>query len=273
LYATGRLLPGIGGLLALPQETLANTLSLENLKKTYADQPEKLEKLLAERQKVLPAGMGSYVGNAAAGLGGPMGQLLSLPLTVGGIVGGKAYGLAQHARRKGKYVENERKQDEENAPETDEILQFARRDNDKKDRDDKDNKDTKDRGQPRRKAASFGEKLRDIVDNYNKSFENTYGVDVRLPNDMSAARQMLIASAVGGGLGLGRGMFWPGYIEQKDDQGRIVAKRKRSPFMGALEGAFAAVVHDPAATPALRNTASAASAPLRPERTPTVAKR
>lgn len=87
------------------------------------------------------------------------------------------------------------------------------------------------------KAASFGEKLRGMLADYNKSFEDYYGVDIRLPRNMGTLRQMLIASAVGGGLGLGRGVFWPGYIEEKDEQGRIVAKRKRSPLMGALEGA------------------------------------
>lgn len=90
---------------------------------------------------------------------------------------------------------------------------------------------------PQYKAANFGDRLRETVDNYNKSFEDTYGVDIRLPHNMGTLRQMLIASAVGGGLGLGRGLIWPGYIEEKDKQGRIVAKRKRSPFMGALEGA------------------------------------
>ena len=256
LYMYSRMLPIVGGMAALPQEALANSLSLENLKKTYADQPEKLEKLLAERQKVLPGGYGSYIGGAIPA---------PLPgLNVVGALGGKIYGLAQHARRKGTYVATQNKIDEENQDDTEELLKFMRRDEDKKRGDDKaevkdERKDNK-RDEPRRKAASFGQWLRDAADNYNKSFERTYGVDIRAPHDLKAVRQMLIASAVGGGLGLGRGMLWPGYIEEKDKKGRIVAKRKRSPLLGALEGAAIG-----AGTSAVSNYASQMLAQYNPE--------
>ena len=87
------------------------------------------------------------------------------------------------------------------------------------------------------KCANFLSALDDYWKSYNESFKDTYGVDVRLPHDRAAARQLLISAVVGGGLGAGRGFIWPGYIEKKDKKGRIVDKKPRSPWLGAAEGA------------------------------------
>jgi hypothetical protein len=227
LYAASRMLPVLGGLMALPQETAANALSLKNIQKAYKDNPEALNKLLDDRQKVLPGGMGSYIGGAAAGVVDPTG-LLQAPAAISGALAGKIYGMAKHIQSKGKYVKEKAKpkdankdNKEDNAPVT---VKFPTKDKDQ------------DQDQPKRqKAANFAD---DYAHYFNKDYNPIeHGLDVRLPNTQQALRQMLIATAVGGGMGLGRGMLWPGYIEHKDEQGRIVAKKKRSPLLGALEGA------------------------------------
>ena len=225
LYAMSRALPVVGGLMALPQETAANALSLKNIQKAYKDNPEALNKLLDDRQKVLPGGMGSYIGGAAAGVVDPTG-LLQAPAAISGALAGKIYGMTKHIQSKGKYVKEKAKADkkdnkEDSAPAT---VKFPTKDKDQ------------DKDQPKRqKAANFAD---DYAHYFNKDYNPTeHGIDVRLPNTQQALRQMLIATAVGGGMGLGRGMLWPGYVERKDEQGRIVAKKKRSPLLGALEGA------------------------------------
>lgn len=83
----------------------------------------------------------------------------------------------------------------------------------------------------------FGCKVANWFSDYNDQFENMYGLDLRLPHDYQALRQLGAATALGGVLGLGRGLIWPGYVETKDDLGRIIAKKRRNPWLGALEGA------------------------------------
>ena len=82
----------------LAQEAAANLTSEDALRKVYKNDPAKLNKILDERQKVLPAGMGSYIGSLA----GPMGPLA-------GLAAGKLYGLAQSAGHGGKYVSERKK--------------------------------------------------------------------------------------------------------------------------------------------------------------------
>ena len=107
----------------------------------------------------------------------------------------------------------------------------------------------------------FGEKVAESFwDGYKAQFEKLYGIDPRLPHDYTALRQLLTASAVGGGLGLGRGLLWPGYTEKRDPQGNIVAKKKRSPWLGALEGAAVG-----AGTSALSNYAGQTLSQYNPE--------
>lgn len=69
-----------------------------------------------------------------------------------------------------------------------------------------------------------------------REFGAKLALDLRVPKDYETLRQTGIAAAVGAGLGLGRGLIWPGYIEEKDKRGRIVAKRRRNSLLGALEG-------------------------------------
>jgi hypothetical protein len=98
----------------------------------------------------------------------------------------------------------------------------------------------------------FGEKIAESFwDGYKTQFEHMYGVDPRLPHDYKALRQLLIAATVGGGLGFGRGLLWPGYHEKLDAHGNVIAKKKRNPWMGALQGAAIG-----AGTSALSNYAS-----------------
>lgn len=91
LYGLSGMIPGVN----LLHEANANQRSERALRKVLGDKPGKLNEILHERQKVLPAGYGSYVGHT---LGGPGGALA-------GLLGGKAYGLAQSARRKGTYAD------------------------------------------------------------------------------------------------------------------------------------------------------------------------
>lgn len=108
---------------------------------------------------------------------------------------------------------------------------------------------------------AFGEKIANTYwDGYKTQFENLYGVEPRLPHDYTALRQLLIASAVGGGLGFGRGLLWPGYHEKMDAHGNVIAKKKRNPWMGALQGAALG-----AGTSALSNYASQTLAQYNPE--------
>lgn len=86
---------------------------------------------------------------------------------------------------------------------------------------------------------AFGEKCaQSLWDSYNDNFKNTYGVDLRLPHDYHALRQLGVATALGGVLGFGRGVFWPGYHEKLDAHGNVIAKKRRSPWLGAAEGAL-----------------------------------
>lgn len=107
----------------------------------------------------------------------------------------------------------------------------------------------------------FGEKVaQSFWDGYKTQFESLYGVDPRLPHDYKALRQLLIASAVGGGLGFGRGLLWPGYHEKLDDHGNVIAKKKRNPWLGAVQGAALG-----AGTSALSSYASQTLAQYNPE--------
>jgi hypothetical protein len=92
----------------LAQEAMANITSEEALRKAYKNDPKKLNQILDERQKVLPAGMGSYVGSLA----GPVGPLA-------GLAAGKLYGLAQSAGHGGKYVSERKKKKAKPAPKKD----------------------------------------------------------------------------------------------------------------------------------------------------------
>jgi hypothetical protein len=92
LYSVAGKIP----LVSLLHEANANQRSERALRKALGDKPNKLNEILHDRQKVLPAGYGSYAGKM---LGGPNGALA-------GLVGGKAYGLLQAARRKGTYADD-----------------------------------------------------------------------------------------------------------------------------------------------------------------------
>ena len=123
-YTIGRMLPVYGGIHALHQEERANTLSRQNLERTYAKDSDKLNDILDKRQRILPAGMGSYIGGAAAGMAGPFGGLLQTPFSIGGAIGGKIYGMQEAARRNKKYVPDnksdsrseEKEEEEEDKP-------------------------------------------------------------------------------------------------------------------------------------------------------------
>lgn len=107
----------------------------------------------------------------------------------------------------------------------------------------------------------FGEKVAESFwDGYKRHFEGLYGIDPRLPHDYKALRQLLIAGTVGGALGFGRGLLWPGYHEKLDAHGNIVAKKKRNPWLGAVQGAALG-----AGTSALSNYASQTLAQYNPE--------
>lgn len=107
----------------------------------------------------------------------------------------------------------------------------------------------------------FGEKVAESFwDGYKRNFEDTYGIDPRLPHDYKALRQLLIAGTVGGALGFGRGLLWPGYHEKLDAHGNIVAKKKRNPWLGAVQGAALG-----AGSSALANYASQTMAQYNPE--------
>lgn len=106
----------------------------------------------------------------------------------------------------------------------------------------------------------FGCKVANFLDDYKTHFTSTYGIDPRLPHDYKALRQTLIAAGVGGGLGFGRGLLWPGYHEKIDAHGNVVAKKRRNPWVGALQGAALG-----AGTSALSNYASQTLAQYNPE--------
>lgn len=107
---------------------------------------------------------------------------------------------------------------------------------------------------------TFGYKCASFLDDYKASFKDMYGIDARIPSDYKAVRQMAVAATIGGLLGLGRGTFWPGYHEKLDKDGNIVAKKRRSPWLGALEGAALG-----ASTSALSNYAGQVAAQYNPE--------
>lgn len=86
---------------------------------------------------------------------------------------------------------------------------------------------------------AFGEKCaQSLWQSYNDNFKNLYGLDLRLPHDYHALRQLGVSAALGGVLGFGRGAFWPGYHEKLDAHGNVIAKKRRSPWLGAAEGAL-----------------------------------
>ena len=117
------------GPLVINNEAAANRKSFQALQEAYKNNPGKLQPLLQERQRVLPAAMGTYVGGAtygtAAGLNRAAKRLPAyLPklaphlgaiaratewagkggprtaLVLGGLGAGKLYGLVQAARNK-----------------------------------------------------------------------------------------------------------------------------------------------------------------------------
>lgn len=112
----------------------------------------------------------------------------------------------------------------------------------------------------RSQPYEFGRKTAAFLDDYQQQFKNMYGTDLRLPHDYTALRQMGVASGIGGLLGLARGTFWPGYHEKTDAQGNIIAKKRRSPWLGALEGAAIG-----AGTSALSNYAGQIASQYTPE--------
>jgi hypothetical protein len=59
------------------------------------------------------------------------------------------------------------------------------------------------------------------------------GLDVRLPDDVNAARMTAIAALVSGALGAGRGAYDPGYDEKTNRRGHIISKTRRSRLRGA----------------------------------------
>lgn len=108
---------------------------------------------------------------------------------------------------------------------------------------------------------AFGEKIAsNLWDGYKAQFEKLYGIDPRFPHDYKAMRQMLIAAGIGGTIGLARGSFWPGYHEKLDAHGNVIAKKRRSPWQGAAEGALIG-----AGTSALSNYAGQTMAQYNPE--------
>ncbi len=76
--------------LNLYHEAEANRHSRDALERGMADDPKQLQQLTEDRNRILPAGYGSYIGSAANTLAG--GALPFAPLA--GMLGGKAYGAA-----------------------------------------------------------------------------------------------------------------------------------------------------------------------------------
>ena len=95
----------------LAQEGLANINSEDALMAAYKKDPQTLNKILSDRQRVLPAGFGSYLGGTiGAPLLGPAGPLV-------GLAAGKAIGLAADAAEGGKYVPENVPKKKKKAPE------------------------------------------------------------------------------------------------------------------------------------------------------------
>lgn len=67
----------------------------------------------------------------------------------------------------------------------------------------------------------------------------SYGLDVRAPTGRDDIRNMAVATAVGTGLGAIRGAIWPGYIEQFDNAGKLISKKRRGRLSGSLRDALA----------------------------------
>jgi hypothetical protein len=110
-------------------------------------------------------------------------------------------------------------------------------------------------------ARTFGEKIAaGMFDDYAHYFKQNYGIEPRFPHDYKAMRQMGIATGIGGLMGLARGTFWPGYSEKLDEHGRVISKKRRSPWLGALQGAAIG-----AGTSAISNYAGQTVAQYNPE--------
>lgn len=77
--------------------------------------------------------------------------------------------------------------------------------------------------QQKKAAFAFGEKL---------------ALDLRLPNDYTAARQTAISSLIGALISGGRGYLDPGYDEKLNEHGHVIAKKKRNPWRAAAESAL-----------------------------------
>jgi hypothetical protein len=157
-YALSRAVPTLGGPAALLQEERANTLSRINLEKAYKNDPDKLNEIMDERQRILPAGYGSYIGNAIGG-----NTPLAGPAALAGMIGGKAYGLGTSLARKGTYADAAKADDGEqtNAPAEDkpDTVKMPQKNRDEDDKNDKEkSEDTADKADKKpaetRKAAS-----------------------------------------------------------------------------------------------------------------------
>lgn len=72
-------------------------------------------------------------------------------------------------------------------------------------------------------ALAFGEKL---------------ALDLRLPNDYTAARQAAIASLIGAVINGTRGYLDPGYDENLNEHGHVISKKKRNAWQSAAKGAL-----------------------------------
>lgn len=94
-HTLSNIIPGF----TLYNEARANLLSAQALRKSLKRNPKFLNQVLRERQRVLPAGYGSYVGGTFLGPAG------ALP----GLAGGKLLGLLEDLRRSGKYVPTKQK--------------------------------------------------------------------------------------------------------------------------------------------------------------------
>lgn len=87
-------------------------------------------------------------------------------------------------------------------------------------------------------AYLFGEKIASKSD-FAKILDNVFDNKgaVRLPGDSRALTQALIAATVGGTIGGAKGYLDPGYTENLDDEGRVLSKKRNTPWRGALLGA------------------------------------
>lgn len=89
-------------------------------------------------------------------------------------------------------------------------------------------------------AYLFGAKVASLsLSNVPKMFEGWFDDKgaARIPADKAALRQLLISAGVGGALGGVKGYFFPGYDEKLDEEGRVISKKKITPWRGALQQA------------------------------------